>query len=221
MKKWRCDVVKQCCEGYSFIWKSDKLKAIWYEIPRCGSTATKTMFRETPEYGFKLLVNVDPDDLYDQYPDYFKFTIGRNPWDRVVSNYNLYKKMDYRTPQTKRLFGLNDLKGFTFEYFLDNFQTNVNHHWEQCYKFLPFKEIDFYGKLDTIDTDWMYIKEKLGINDNRQIPNPKNRGFFGFHSGHGDYTKYYNDDSKKLISEIYSKDIELFGFKFNEQQRKL
>ena len=54
MKKWRCDVVKQCCEGYSFIWKSDKLKAIWYEIPRCGSTATKTMFRETPEYGFKF-----------------------------------------------------------------------------------------------------------------------------------------------------------------------
>ena len=47
------------------------------------------------------------------------------------------------------------------------------------------------------------------------------RGYFGFNSGHGDYTKYYDSDSKKLISEIYSKDIELFGFKFNEQQRKL
>ncbi len=221
MKKWRCDVVTKCCEGYSFIWKSDKLKAIWYEIPRCGSTAIKTLFRETPDYGFQLIDNYDPDDVYNKYKDYFKFAVGRNPWDRVVSNYNLYRNMEYRVPQTIKLFNINKIEDFTFDLFLENFQKNVNHHWEPCYKYLPDNKIDFYGKLDTIDTDWIYIKEKLGINDNKQIPNPKNRGYFGFNSGHGDYTKYYNDDSERLISEIYSKDIELFEFEFNEQQRKL
>lgn len=221
MKKWRCDVIKQCCEGYSFIWKSDKLKAIWYEIPRCGSTAMKTMFRETPEYEFKLLDNVDADSVYDQYPDYFKFTIGRNPWDRVVSNYNLYRNMDYRVPQTIELFKLDSIEDFTFEFFLEGFQKNVNHHWEQCYKYLPTKDIDYYGRLDIIDDNWLDIKDKLGITDDRKIPNPKNRGYFGFNSGHGDYTKFYNDETIQLISDIYSKDIELFDFEFNEQKRVL
>mgnify|MGYP000415359206 FL=1 len=106
---------------------------------------------------------------------------------------------------------------YPHEIFFHLFQKNVNHHWEQCYKYLPTKDIDYYGRLDIIDDNWLDIKDKLGITDDRKIPNPKNRGYFGFNSGHGDYTKYYDSDSKKLISEIYSKDIELFGFKFNSK----
>jgi len=100
----------------------------------------------------------------------------------------------------------------TFDGFVKNkfrhFGVEYNEHFHKQYIRAYCKEnkfVDFVGKLETINEDWKYISSIIKCQN--ELPH-KNT------TPHKDYREYYDEDSKRIISDIYSKDIELFDYKF-------
>lgn len=150
---------------------------------------------------YTLLFNSLTEENLDSL---FKFTIVRNPWDRVVSAfmYLQQKSKDYSVD--------NNIEFNKFiKEILCLYGTNYNKHFGVQYKNVYYNDkciVDYIAKLETINNDWINISKKIDIKENVPIIGNSKRQL--------DYKKYYNQISIDIISELYKKDIELFNYKF-------
>ncbi|RPG63777.1 MAG: hypothetical protein CBC02_009815 [Flavobacteriaceae bacterium TMED42] len=139
------------------------------------------------------------------FTEYFKFSIVRNPWDRIIS------ELAWR-------FGVRFLEGsITIQDFLSmKFKTknriDPERHLIPQYEFLYDKKgsliCDFIGKTENLQEDFNTICDKIGI-PKQKLPR-KNK------SKHKHYTEYYDKETKQIVAEKYAKDIEYFGYEFGE-----
>jgi len=110
---------------------------------------------------------------------YFKFTIVRNPWIRLVSGY-LDKFVFYKTLDlsnfTKDVIDwvyqdqgqkADYQKSITFEQFVKYLCSNpdrvLNSHWKPQYLFLGNTDFDFIGRFESLVDDYQTIQAKTGI----------------------------------------------------------
>lgn len=141
----------------------------------------------------------------DQARDYYKFTIVRNPWDRMVSAF----------------FYLYDghVKRFeTFEKWLDHkYKMVINGKYKQGSHYTPQIEythkngtqvVDFVGRFESLDDSFETIVHHLNLKNTplKHINISKKRG--------GHYNIYYNDKSKKQVEEMYGEEIDFFKYNF-------
>jgi len=154
-------------------------------------------------------------DNHDKYESYFqamvdkmdstyKFTIVRNPWDRAVSAFT-YLKIKVRTPS---------LRGMLFHSFvlkvLQKKGTQWNAHFDHQHPKAFYKGscfVDFIGRLENIESDWKVIARSISAPVD--LPH-KNKSY------HDDYSKYYKPESIEVIRNLYSEDIEKFGYSFED-----
>ena len=148
------------------------------------------------------------------WDDYFKFTFVRNPWDRLVSYYEFSKQRYERLKKLELLS--NDLicKNFgenvkSFEDFILNLETYAPNSDSYYYSINGTKELNYVGKVDTIQHDFDYVCKIIGI-PTTTLPRLQS-------SNRKHYTKYYNEFSKKIVSDRFSDDIEMFGHIFSKQ----
>ena len=68
--------------------------------------------------------------------------------------------------------------------------------------------LDYVGKLESVQADMAAICDKIGI-PRLHVPhvNP---------TRHAHHTKYYDDRSRRMVQEIYERDIEGFGYSFGD-----
>jgi hypothetical protein len=134
-----------------------------------------------------------------QFASYFKFAFVRNPWDRLVSEF------EYRRHK-KRM----DFKAFLFKHFPTSERGDpFRHVIPQC-EFIcsPDGEflVDFVGKFENLHGDFDVICQRL------QIPNlglPHRNKSVRRH-----YMEYYDSETQAFVSEFYKRDVELFGYQF-------
>ena len=142
--------------------------------------------------------------------DYFKFSVTRNPWDRVVSWY--YHKTSitkrWRNDPEKRKIQFNG----TFEQFV-NIIRYVN---------TDYSELDYIIRYESLQHDFNIVCDHLNI---KQIKLPcidydTGRPTQNYQSHYNEkpkhYTEYYDDETRQIVAEKYAKDIEYFGYKFGE-----
>jgi len=139
---------------------------------------------------------------YDIFNNFYKFGVIRNPFDVVVSDY--YWRKDSKN-RKKRSFEyiLKELE-------LNNFQTyallNLNKLMDKNLdKILCNKII----KYENLNEELSTVFYKLGIPFNGKLEIFKKKS-----ERDKDYKKFYNDKSRKLIEEIFWKEIEMFNYKF-------
>lgn len=132
----------------------------------------------------------------------FKFTIVRNPWDRVVSAFHALQQA--RRPCIS--------KEETFQHFLKttfrNQGISCDPHFEFQHPKFYFNDnifVDFIARLENIKEDWRMIASKIDCDP--ILPHE-------YQSKHKHYQDYYDDECKEIVGNIYHKDIELLGYKF-------
>jgi hypothetical protein len=153
------------------------------------------------------------DNISNDIKDYFSFAIVRNPWDRLLSEY-MYKKKYY----DMRLINANKLSFRDFVYKVQDILSKNNPHLMISHFIPQYKFI--YDENDNLQVDYVGKFENLK-EEITKLSNKYNIGFYinlqKKETNHKHYSEYYDDDTRAIIADIYSKDIELFGYTFDNQ----
>lgn len=150
------------------------------------------------------------------YAGYFRFAFVRNPWDRAVSAF-FYLSAGGANAQDKAFFDDHlAIFGGSFTAFLKHLPDLVEHkhfrpqsHWAAPASGAP--GLDFVGRFERFEEDYAVIAERLGL---PPVPARVNA------SKRRDYRRYYDAEGKKIIRTLYAEDIERFGYKFGDGERK-
>jgi hypothetical protein len=189
---------------------SKQHRFIFVHVGRTGGSSFERIagVEVTSNEKTKHFGNTDFDEKHEsfeyykiKYPDefnaFFKFTIVRNPFDRLVSRWL------WRTNVVKNI-GEMDFKDFIL-------QTNYG-QYSKKFKLSEFsiqesiKKFDYIGRYENIDLTYNYLCEKLNLS-NVNIPHANK-------TNHERYQEYYTEESIQIVREMYKDDLELFGYDF-------
>ena len=192
-------------------------------------------------HGHRFAINIK-NILKNKFNDYFTFAHTRNPWDRLVSVYSFCKNgseiLPTHTPGGMRVppehVWFDKLNCKSFDDFVikldmisrnrgdvymtptdvtipnDRHENNINYltlnqyNWVYDEKGKPI--VDFIGRMENFEEIIKTINE-IGGTD---LPVPPKRNS----SSHLHYTRFYNDETKKIVGRLYEKDIDTFKYTF-------
>ncbi len=107
------------------------------------------------------------DDVFGLFPDYYSFSFKRDPIDRFMSNYRMFKQKKNRLLQLETITKTTH-KNLKLERFIQIAQQFSNHHWLPQIQYIPIGSgkirLDFLGDIKTFDTEWGYLTKKFGLN---------------------------------------------------------
>ena len=203
---------------YSSLKGFDQKKCIFVHIPKCAGTwIAKNLFGNLgashlsiPEYQLAFSKK--------EFDSYFKFAFVRNPWDRLVSAYYFLKSGGKSSKD--RSWALKNLDRIGFQDFILNIERQKKKlsylHFIHQYKFLcePGKShplVDYLGFYERLEEDYSFIAKKLKIDREPLEVLNVTRG------RKKDYREYYSEETKRIVFQIYQKDIELFGYDFDNR----
>jgi hypothetical protein len=133
--------------------------------------------------------------------EYFSFAIIRNPYARAVSSW-----------QWKMKVGVAK-KGISFKEFLET-KYEGNHDLPQ-YDFITKDGkviVDKVIRFEELSKGWEEVCSYLG----KELELPKsNVSSEGKH-----YSEYYDKETRQMVEKLFSKDINLFGYKFETPKVK-
>lgn len=218
---------------------SHKHKCIFIHIPSCAGTSIEKAivgfdwFKK--DWSTKHLTSHQAKILYSKYwDDYFKFAFVRNPWPRTISLAKNPTHGVYVDHSNKYIDFNRDIQ--IPHYILRNHpQCNLNSNWlkqsqgfelfcphqqKDLYIKQPIKnsiylnylleDLDFIGRFENLQEDWLFISEKIKIKKQlNKIEPTKDKNYTH-------YTEYYNDETREIVAQKYARDIKQFGYKFGE-----
>jgi hypothetical protein len=196
----------------------DEMKCIFVHIPRCGGVSiNKALFGNLVGGHTSLeqyLYIFEPKAI----ASYFKFTIVRNPWDRLVSAFYFLKKGGFNDSNKKwaeeNLGHFEDFGSFVKQWVNKENIWKYGHFKPQYYYITdPGNKIklDYIAFFENIDDDFSYITKRIGKICKLGHENITQRK---------DYQCYYNDETRQIVSEAYAKDIELLSYNFDNSSLK-
>lgn len=210
---------------------SHKYRCIFIHIPKCAGTSINKLLSENTIFDYRI---PNYDFLYGWCPkrklflqhatvrelleldlisnkiwnEYYKFTIIRNPWDRLISSYNWIKNdlsikgnlNDFltRDKQFSRIDLLNPL-----DYRADHLKSQSDYIFFEDYKlndiyaFDKVQNIPFYKILNNNE---LIIKHFKKSNKNKH------------------YSQYFTNTQKEIVKQMYKDDILNFSFEFIDKR---
>lgn len=149
----------------------------------------------------------------DDFWRYFKFTVVRNPFSRVVSAYEFLKRGGHPAwPDDRRYCDevLSEYKGFE-DFILEELDQAVEEqvHFRPQVNFLTLDEelaVDYVAQLETLETDFEVICEHLGVE--RELPHENRTG-----DDRPPLTSYYErEDVADTVRTLYTDDFSLLDY---------
>lgn len=196
---------------------SDRYKCIYIHIPKCAGSSIKEALN-LPGKGHPLwryYADLQPE----KWREYFKFTVVRNPWDRLVSSYSYAgMKASYWHNTRMELHPEHELvKQKPFPEFCAYLEGNLRslhheswypqHHWiaQQNGNRLEIV-VDQVLRYENLDEDFSRLMSDLGVVD-VSLPHVNK-------SNRGSYRDFYDARTRQIVANVYAEDIELFGYEF-------
>lgn len=147
------------------------------------------------------------------HPAIFSFAIVRNPWDRLVSAYhflsrgglNAYDSED-ADRYVKHYEGFNE---FVSQAFRDN-TILAQIHFRPQYQWISDENdviADYVGRFENLQHHVSTCLALAGLPD-YTLPHVNK-------AAHEDYKQYYSRESIDIVGDVYSRDAELFGYKYD------
>ena len=140
-----------------------------------------------------------------EWDNLFTFAIVRNPYDRCVSVWQMLE------PKQNFRFFIEKISKLEIETL--RIYDNLTYHC--CLQSPHLTDgngniiVDCICRFENLEEDFNKITKIIGI-QNSKLPHVK-RTF------HKHYSKYYDEATKIMVTEIYKKDIETFNYKFERQ----
>jgi hypothetical protein len=160
----------------------------------------------------------------DTFNAYFKFAFVRNPWSRLIS---FYKYLGYADRLTFSEF----IHG---EFMEKEWKENlwfVGPQYDYIYDKNGNQLVDYVGKFEELQKGFDSVCTQLELPQTKlPFVNPTGHGKGGmrafkdlvkkispFHvyiETYDHYSKYYDSRTQKIVSDLYARDIEAFGYNF-------
>lgn len=192
----------------------DENKCIFVHIPKAGGVSLSKSLFNNLGYGHLYIKNYKYIFNYNEFNNYFKFSIVRNPWDRLVSAYFFLKAGGFHDIDKK--WYINNLSKYQdFDEFVLKWVNKSN-----IYKWIHFiPQFEFVTINSKLNVDKIYHIENMdfAVNDlekrlNKSISlSHKNKTV----SRKKDYRQYYTQKTKNIVEQVYSEDIQLFNYSFD------
>lgn len=213
--------------SYDLLFKSFRdSQCIFVHIPKCaGISVARSLFGN--DAGGHLPIRAYLKNFSEQeFVNFFKFTIVRNPWDRLVSAYWYLKNggmnQSDRMWAEQHLSFYKNFNEFVIEWVCtENIETGL--HFQPQYQFvalpkpLPSRGViipfDFIGSFENLHHDFSYIQQQLGFEGQLRHENKTPKKYKDFRS-------YYSDKTREIVANVYREDIALFGYDFDNSPRR-
>ena len=142
--------------------------------------------------------HASPQSLRPLFDDFgWSFCCVRNPWDRIVSWYNFFKKQG-KMP-------------YTFEQYMDKViagDYSAKYVKPQSHQHNVARDVDYVIRYENLLEDFKVVQQRVNCFE----PLPHSNKSVDFI-----YKEYYTQDSYiNWVSEYYSEEISMFGYKFGE-----
>ena len=210
-------------------------KAIFVHIPKTGGVSVERsihkalggdeyifyaqIIRVHPREGVKTCQGLNLHSTLKDYRryygnsinDFYKFSIVRNPWRRMVSHYEYLLIPGWN----KRM---NEVNKMSFPQFVQISKTHqlaysMPNGYKEFLKDDYGTEMDFVFKLENINEDLpkaglgfkLEIEDVLHMNSTQDI-----------HKEHDNWKDYYNPGLRDIVYQIHKEDIEKYGYEFEE-----
>lgn len=159
--------------------------------------------------------------LGDEFDSFHRFAFVRNPWDRLVSWYSMIRQKGPAQPPERlnRLWRYVLERSSTFEEFVLRCTDTIDDvdgpksflHNQLDYVSDPDGRllVDWIGRYERFGADLRTLLDRVGLPD-AEIPhvNP---------SRHRHYAAYYTPRTRDLVAERYERDVQAFGYAFEEE----
>lgn len=143
---------------------------------------------------------------------YLKFSIVRNPWDRVVSLFTWKARKDAAfRDQVKHLTAAGD-RNAELGFIRARFSEFLKGDWQTNDRFYYIDDqycLDHILRYEHLQTDTFDLCRRLGL---PEIDLPRLKS--GFRPGELHYSDYYDDAAMRLVADRHERDIRLFGYAF-------
>ncbi|BAO76186.1 sulfotransferase family 2 domain-containing protein [Winogradskyella sp. PG-2] len=204
--------------------KEDLPNKIYVHIHKCAGTSMWNTLNTYPNF---LCYIARPGRFshglgFDEIPDHiwdkaFKFTIVRNPYDRVVSAYKMFKGKQWSNvfnnfSEFVEFIQWCDVDNHNIPKFIPTntyvkLVDNIIHH---CSSFhnpkYRINDMDYIGKLENLNESLNYIAPYFDV---EEINLPQLNA-----TKKDTYRTYYTDRTRSIIEEKYKADIERFDYEF-------
>ena len=146
------------------------------------------------------------------WDSYYKFSITRNPWDRVVSFFFWANRRDSTLMPRKRFYHylgapfdeLSDIRKRFAEYVKGDWNNNDSFYIidnELC--------VDFVIRYENMEKDFKNICKVIGVPE-MDLPRLK----AGMRQRNHHYSEYYDDETRQIVADRNQNDIRRFGYRF-------
>jgi hypothetical protein len=138
------------------------------------------------------------------FDSYFRFSIVRNPWDRVISQFVFMA----RRPDLCAFLGMQP--GAPLKQYLQLIGKRRHVQWDHQIRFLYDDNgdclVDFIGRFEAFESSIQSIVSRLGL-DAGPVRHD-NRGM------RGPYQSYFDAEAREVVAALYAEDIRTFGYTF-------
>lgn len=201
-------------------------QCIYVHIPKTGGNSVNRVFGVDWE-DHKDLGRYAAELPPETFAAYFKFAIVRNPWERLLSDYNYQVKKS--RPAASKLFvfapdgARRDFAAWARAVLSDPHRYDPSawggavsarlHRWSPQLDWISVEgrlAVDRVLRLESLARDFRRVADQLGLKT-RRLPH-RNRRL------HWHYSWYYDDETRALVADYYAKDIAAFGYAFESHR---
>jgi len=136
-----------------------------------------------------------PKDVWDGY---YKFTVERNPWDKVLSHYHFVRQRYYKYD-----------KNISFDEYLKTADLPYNYK-----KYTDFEGnilVDRVVRYENLDRELGEVFGRLGVPFEGSLGAQEKSHY---RKDRRPYQDVYNEEQKSLVAELFSREINMLGYEF-------
>ena len=197
-------------------WEKDRQQLLLGDNPNRNCGTEKLAHLSAEEY--VRCGHVEPAE----FESLFKFSFVRNPFERIVSE---YRYRNYFHHRSFRDFVLNKLPRAGW----DDQYRHVMPQYDMLHDTGGRLLVDFVGRFESLETDFGRVCRKLGTRGaslrhrnrsdkwTRKLKRRvRNFVFQNGESPKSGYRAFYDEATLEAVNHLYRRDIETFGYRFDE-----